>query len=723
MQNARAIIPKKLWALAALLLAGGALLGSSAGFSLCGSSDIYNRPYDQTHEFSDRWHRGRGADLSLWTPDGSRILFSYAGGIYVVDAGGTELTSLSGSYEPAGAFSETTEIDFSPALSPDGARAAYATLRYAEGGLYEHTYEIVVQTIDGGERVRLTENDRDDIAPSWSPDGSLIAFMSPGADRGTYRVFAMSPDGSGERELAPSVSALCCALAWSRGGGRLAFIGERRETGPLAWVDTRGSSNRASEVADDYVFRRQSIYTVKPDGSGLVELAWSENPDAPPKTRFGIYNLQAPEEWVSAFRWSPDGGRMAFVARRYGDKDGVYVADPEDSSSVRRVFDLATIVESEADANDSILEISWSPDGSRIEFEAGRIAVFARANWHPIAGVYSVSADGSDLRRLVQKDMDDYLRWRYRIRGDAPKRIIRYAEISRPNVGPELKGWVLSTAPWGRSQETVLVKVVDNRLTAVEPDQPVDLDAECERAVPSGQRSGGLMGDCRTLLEIRDIFAGETVLGWSSDRPISEWPGIKVEDGRVRALEALSIRTLLPQIGGLTELRTLNIRHNKLVGEIPSELGNLDNLQLLYLDGNKLVGEIPSELGNLDNLQYFRLGNNRLEGEIPPELGNLDNLQGLDLSDNELEGEIPPELSNLDKLRELDLSGNELEGEIPPELSNLDKLQGLDLSDNELEGEVPPELRDIPYLNYIDITGNHRMTGCAPPKQGVVYCN
>ncbi len=720
MQNVRAVIPQKLWALAALLLAGGALLGSSAGFSLCGSSDIYNRPYDQTHEFSDRWHRGRGADLSLWTPDGSRILFSHAGGIYVVDADGTELTSLSGSYEPAGAFSETTEIDFSPALSPDGSRAAYATLRYAEGGLHEHTYEIVVQPIDGGERVRLTENDRDDIAPSWSPDGSLIAFMSPKARgevayREGYRIFAMSPDGSGERGLAPSVSALCCTLAWSRGGGRLAFIGERRETGPLEWVDTYDSSNHTREVADNYVFRRQSIYTVNPDGSGLVELAWSENPDAPPKTRIGSYELRAPEEGVSAFQWSPDGERLAFVARRYGDKDGVYVADSDGASSVRRVFDLADILDSEADADDSILEIAWSPDGSRIGFEAGRIAWLDRANWHPIAGVYSVSADGSDLRRLVQKDMDDYLRWSDRVRGSGPKRIVRYAEMDRSNVEPELKGWILATAPWGGSDETVLARIVNNRIVAANPpiSEVVDPGEECSKA---GGNYGGLAKDCRTLLEIRDALAGDAVLYWSGDRPISEWPGVTVKDGRVRALESVPgvqlNGTIPPEIARLRGLRTLNLEDNELVGGIPPELGSLPELEILdigdwWAGHNRIAGSIPPELGNLSNLRILDLSGNGLEGEIPAELGGLSSLEELRLESNPLQGGIPPELGNLNNLRALYLGGNDsrMNTTIPPELGGLERLEELSLVGASLTGGIPPELGDLSNLRELDLRG------------------
>ena len=641
--------------------------------------------------------------VSLWTPDGSRIVFSHAGGIYVVEADGAALTALSGSYEPLTPYVETAEIDFSPTLSPDGSRVAYATFRYADGELSERSSEIAVQSMDGAERVRLTNNQRGDIAPSWSPDGSRIAFASP-ASPSLYgmdiRIFTIAPDGSGEREIAASTTALCCELAWSPDGGRLAFLGERRETASLEWVYIDGAYNpikREMKTMPYYAVRRQAIYTVKADGSGLVELAWPQTPNAAPKTRFGRYDLYTPEESASLFRWSPDGARLAFVARRYGEKDGIYIADAE-GASVRRIFDLAAVSESEkplgdrfmpgiAFSEERIYEIAWSPDGSRIEFEA----FVARGEYYTPA-VYSVSADGSDLRQPVVKEPGDRLKLSEKIRnGSGPKRIIGQEERYEFNPPPEMREWILSTSAWGESKETVLVKILDNRLIAVDSNRPIDLDAECDKAISGERRTVGLMRDCRTLLEIKDALAydshvGDGVFsGWSGYRPISEWTWVTVEGGRVRALEYILDMplkgTIPPKTAELTELRTLHIRHNELEGEIPPELGRLSKLEVLdiggYWDGQP--------------------GGSRLAGRIPPELGSLSNLRVLDLGDNELQGEIPAELGSLSNLKELDLSGNDL------------------------EGEMPPELGDIPSLVYVDISENERLTGCIPPKRGLSW--
>ena len=745
-----AVFPKRLWALAALLVAGALSLGSSVAF--CESPDIYTSAQDLSNDFSHRWHKGRGWASAEWTPDGSRIVLGHAGGIYVVAADGTEMTSLSGSYEPLMLYSKTAEIDFSPTLSPDGSRVAYATLRYAQGELREHTYEIAVQPLDGSDRVRLTENGRDDIAPSWSPDGSRIAFASP--QRGDdIRIFTIAPDGSGERELVPSsLAAQCCALAWSPDGGRLAFMAERRETASVEWAKTLGRPESEVEVIRDYAVRRQSLYTVKADGSGLVELAWSETPNSAPKTRFGSFGLYEPEEYVSSLQWSPDGERLAFAARRYGEKTAIYVADA-DGASVRRILDLSAIADCGSDLEYSIFEIRWLSDGSRIEFAAGRDYYYDPADCPPIADVYSVSPDGSDLRVLPPTiDIYDYLRWRGNVAGGSgPKRTVIYTDNDNPNLSPEVRERILSTAPWGKSQETVLVKIVDNRLTAAEPDQtnqPVDAGAECDKAIPSGRGYSGLAEDCRTLLEIKDVIAGDGFLNWTGDRPISEWDGIAVEDERVRALEIMGMSrrgSVPPRIGELTELRTLHVTYSELVGEIPAELGNLSKLEILYigeflgrnpiprrippelgslsnlrelgLSGNRLVGEIPAELGGLSNLAWLHLDGNELEGEIPPELGSLSNLEELNLYGNELEGEIPAELGNLSNLAWLRLYGNELEGEIPAELGNLSNLTGLHLDGNELEGEIPAELGSLSNLIDLNLSGNE-LEGEIPAELG-----
>ena len=71
----------------------------------------------------------------------------------------------------------------------------------------------------------------------------------------------------------------------------------------------------------------------------------------------------------------------------------------------------------------------------------------------------------------------------------------------------------------------------------------------------------------------------------------------------------------------------LDLRSNRLEGELPSELGDLGNLKELIFRKNTLGGEIPPELGGLSNLEVIDLYANELSGKIPAELGSLTNLR------------------------------------------------------------------------------------------------
>lgn len=145
--------------------------------------------------------------------------------------------------------------------------------------------------------------------------------------------------------------------------------------------------------------------------------------------------------------------------------------------------------------------------------------------------------------------------------------------------------------------------------------------------------------------------------------------------------------TIPPELGRLSNLKTLRLQTTGLTGNIPKELGNLSNLTELTLNVNtKLTGNIPPELGNLIKLKILHLHATEITGSIPSELGNLSELTRLDLFNNKLTGNIPPELGQLNKLATLQLQCNQLTGSIPPELANLSNLKTLALSSNQLSG-------------------------------------
>ena len=67
-----------------------------------------------------------------------------------------------------------------------GGRLTVPRLRLQLAGMNS---EIYVMSADGSNQVRLTNSSTNDNHPSWSPDGTKIAFMSEG-------IYVMNADGS-----------------------------------------------------------------------------------------------------------------------------------------------------------------------------------------------------------------------------------------------------------------------------------------------------------------------------------------------------------------------------------------------------------------------------------------------------------------------------------------------------------------------------------------------
>jgi Tol biopolymer transport system component len=82
----------------------------------------------------------------------------------------------------------STQFLFQPTLSPDGTKLLF--VRLIDDLL---NTEIFLRNLSTGTTTKLTSSPAPDMMPTWSPDGSRIAFMS--GRTGVGQVWTMSPTG------------------------------------------------------------------------------------------------------------------------------------------------------------------------------------------------------------------------------------------------------------------------------------------------------------------------------------------------------------------------------------------------------------------------------------------------------------------------------------------------------------------------------------------------
>ena len=294
------------------------------------------------------------------SPDGQRMLYSARDGddIYLANIDGSD--SLNLTQTPA-------QDEYWPRWSPDGQRILYEQYNGDSHDPLDTDFsDIYVMNTDGSHPVNLTRNQPGGMSRSqaWSPDGQHIIFVSQ------QDIYVMNTDGTNPINLTNTPDSSEMYPVWLPDGQRIAYFSEEANTG---W----------------------GINIINIGGGSPARLA-----------------VVVPEHYsislFSAFHWSPDGRRVAFLAEYNSTTSndlpkpaipGLFTANTN-GSNVIQLTDLSL----------SIKGYGWSVDGQQLVFAAGPADELTGCDNQAL---YVVNADGSGLKRLTEANFAniDAIEW------------------------------------------------------------------------------------------------------------------------------------------------------------------------------------------------------------------------------------------------------------------------------------------------------------------------
>jgi hypothetical protein len=187
---------------------------------------------------------------ATWHPQGAKLAFArYSGGrttLYVVNADGSLPTPVP--------LPASVKSAWQPAWSPDGTTLAFTC--DMSGG----NQDICLVNVDGTNLRRLTSDAGSDVRPAWKPDGTQIAFATSRYS-GVHEIAIMNADGSNVTRVTSTTAGY--QPAWSPEGAKIIF---------------------AAFTCDIYYgCTALGLSVVNVDGSGLTRL--TTGPDRAPNWR------------------------------------------------------------------------------------------------------------------------------------------------------------------------------------------------------------------------------------------------------------------------------------------------------------------------------------------------------------------------------------------------------------------------------------------------------
>ncbi|HBB95164.1 MAG TPA: hypothetical protein DC054_07215 [Blastocatellia bacterium] len=256
-----------------------------------------------------------------------------------------------------------------PRISPDGSRVAYTVseVKMEKDKEWKTVTQVWVVATNGGKTRQYTRGDKSSSAPEWSPDGSMLAFLSDREKDGERQVWMMMADG-GEAWSVTSHKGGVTGFHFSPDGKRLV----------LTAVDQPSKDEEdRKKVKDD---------TMVIDHDLKMTHLWVFGLDKKDEKRLteGNYTVSDPQ-------WSPDGTRITYTTRPTPKADDGALSDVWVLTVASG--DKKKIAGDPGSADNA----RWSPDGKWIAYDA----TSDRDPGPSTAHLYIVSPEGGSPKQLT----------------------------------------------------------------------------------------------------------------------------------------------------------------------------------------------------------------------------------------------------------------------------------------------------------------------------------
>jgi dipeptidyl aminopeptidase/acylaminoacyl peptidase len=254
-----------------------------------------------------------------------------------------------------------------PQLSPDGRQLVYVLDRpdWKANRRIGHIWRI---NADGSGAIQLTQGERGETSPRWSPDGARIAFLARRGDSEDPQIYLLETDGGEARQLTKHGAAVS-NIQWAPDSKTIYFLAPEAKT-----QEEKDRERLRDDVyAYDENYKQRHLWTADANDGSTKRVTQGD---------FSVLNYDL----------SQDGKRIAHQRSHTplldnSDEGEVWVMDANGANA-------AQLTRNSVGEGD----VELSPDGSQVVFTSGANAKF---DTYYNSNIFVVRAAGGEARLLL----------------------------------------------------------------------------------------------------------------------------------------------------------------------------------------------------------------------------------------------------------------------------------------------------------------------------------